>query len=130
MSTAAFLGRGWGFPIRPNPRTGALDVVDGVEKVAQSIWLILSTSPGERVMRPAFGCGLDRYLMMPNATATRALIQREVQLAINTWEPRVSLTAVRVEEGNDPSLVLIEVEYVHVRDGRPGNLVFPFYLNP
>src|SRR5207244_2715209 len=116
-------------PLRPDPRTGKLDTLAGPEKVRQSIYVILSTTPGERVMRPAFGCGLDRYLMMPNATATWALIKREVETAVAAWEPRVKLTGVRVEPGDDPSLVLIEVAYVLVRDGRPGNFVYPFYLN-
>jgi phage baseplate assembly protein W len=56
------------------------------------------------------------------------LIQREVEQALRSWEPRIELQEVRVEEGDDPALVLIEIEYVHVRDRRPGNLIYPFYL--
>jgi len=124
-----YLGRGWSIPLRPDPRTGRLEYRDGADKVKQSIYLILDTEPGERVMRPTFGCGLRRFLMMPNSTATRALIRRDVEGAIAAWEPRVQLTGVRVEPADDePALVLIEVNYVHVRDGRPGNFVFPFYL--
>jgi len=130
MNANKYLGRGWSIPLRPDPRTGGLEYLDGPEKVRQAIYLILDTDPGERVMRPTFGCGLRRYLMMPNSTATRALILREVETAVAAWEPRVRLTGVRVEPGDDPSLVLIEVSYVTVREGRPGNLVYPFYLQP
>lgn len=123
---AAQLGRGWRFPVLP--RGGDLEYEEGHEKVRQSIWLVLDTEPGERIMRPSFGCGLRRYLMKPNSPATRTLMQRDVQLALATWEPRIDVASVRVDPGEDPSLVLIHVAYVHVRDGRPGNLVYPFYL--
>jgi phage baseplate assembly protein W len=129
MNPPKFLGRGWGIPLMPDPRGGGLDYVEGAEKVRQSITLILDTEPGERVMRPTFGCGLRRYLMKPNTSATRALIQRDVELALTSWEPRVQVRAVQVSPGDDPALVLIEIFYVHVRDGREGNLVYPFYLS-
>jgi len=123
-----FLGCGWNFPVLPEPREHALLLVDGPEKVRQSIWLILETEPGERLMRPAFGCGLRRYLMKPNTSATRALMQRDIERALSQWEPRIRVQEIRVEPGDDPSLVLIEIHYTHARDGSPGNFVYPFYL--
>lgn len=130
MRALAHLGRGLAFPLRPDERTSELPVADGPEKVRQSILLVLDTEPGERVMRPSFGCGLRRYLAKPNSTATRALLQRDVELALATWEPRIVLRAVKVEPGDDPSLVTIEIDYLHARDGSPGSLVYPFYLEP
>lgn len=127
MSTREYLGRGWSFPVAPERGVG-LALAEGPTKVAQSIRIILDTEPGERVMRPSFGCGLRRFLMSPNTVATRTLMQREVESALSTWEPRIQLEAVRVEEGEEPSLVLVHIAYTHVRDGRPGNLVYPFYL--
>jgi phage baseplate assembly protein W len=125
---AELLGRGWDFPVKPDSR-GSLRMAAGPDKVAKSIWIILDTEPGgERVMRPDFGCGLRRYLMAPNSPAVRALIQRDVERAITVWEPRVQLVGVQVDPGDDPALVLIRVSYIHVRDRRPGNLVYPFYL--
>ena len=124
----ARLGKGWAFPVLPNPETRALDWVDGMEGVRQSILIILDTEPGERLMRPAFGCGLRRYLMKPNTSATRTLIARDVELALGAFEPRIRLESVRVDPGEDPSLVLIEIAYTHRRDGRKDNLVYPFYL--
>jgi phage baseplate assembly protein W len=128
MTTLSFLGRGWEFPVRPDEREGKLEYLGGPEKVRQSIFIILDTEPGERIMRPSFGCGLRRYLMKTNTTATRALIEREVAHALKAWEPRVDLRSVEVTPGDDPALVLIEISYVHKRDGRQGNLVYPFYL--
>jgi uncharacterized protein len=127
MSTLQFLGTGWNYPVAP-VAPGKLDYAAGPDKVAQSIWIILDTDPGERVMRPSFGCGLRRYLMAPNTTATRALIQHDVELALATCEPRIRVTGLSVDPGDDPSLVLIRISYVHLRNNQPGNLVFPFYL--
>lgn len=126
MSALDQLGRGWRFPV--TPEEGDLLYEGGAEKIRQSIWIILDTERGERAMRPTFGCGLRRYLMKPNTTATRALIQYDVERALATWEPRIAVSAVQVDPGDDPALVLIQVSYSHVRDGSPGNLVFPFYL--
>ena len=100
----------------------------GSDKVRLSIWIILATEPGERVMRPDFGCGLRQFLMKPNTSATRALIKGDVERALSSWEPRIRLEQVNVAPGEDPSLVLIHIHYVHTRDGSPGNLVYPFYL--
>jgi phage baseplate assembly protein W len=124
-----YLGSGWAVPLRPDPRSGGLDYAAGPAKVQQSIFIILDTEPGERVMRPTFGCGLRRYLMAPNTTATRALIQRDVDAALTTWEPRIRVNSVQVSPGDDPSEVLIEIFYTLVRDGSPGNLVYPFNLS-
>lgn len=127
MSSRRLLGTGWAFPVAPGG-AGSLQYADGPEKVAQSIELILDTEPGERVMRPSFGCGLRRYLMAPNTGATRGLIRLDVERALTQFEPRIRLREIRVDPGEDPALVLIRIAYVHVRDQRPGNLVFPFFL--
>jgi Bacteriophage baseplate protein W len=128
-ATLRYLGSGWSFPVAPDPATGGLDVAAGAEKVRESIWIVLDTEPGERIMRPAFGCGLRRFLMEPNTVATRSLIKHSVQTALTLWEPRIMLTSVDVlPDGEDPSLVLIAIAYVHVRDGSAANLVYPFSL--
>ena len=127
MNALAFLGRGWNYPVAPVAQ-GRLEYAAGPDKVEQSIWIILDTDPGERVMRPTFGCGLRRHLMSPNTTATRALIQHDVQLALANFEPRITVADLQVTPGDDPALVLIRIAYVNVRDNRPGNIVYPFYL--
>lgn len=126
-STLARLGRGIGLPLHPDER-GRLSVTEGPEKVRQAILTILDTEPGERVMLPTFGCGLRRFLMAPNNVGTRARIQREVELALLHWEPRIAVAQVEVLGADDPALVLIEIRYAHVRDGRRDSLVYPFYL--
>jgi phage baseplate assembly protein W len=76
------LGRGLGFPVSPDVVRGALTFRSGAEKVRESIELILRTEPGERVMRPRFGCGLRQFLMEPNSVATRARLERTVAAAL------------------------------------------------
>ncbi len=127
MRAVEYLGRGWGFPVSPTGQ-GTLPVVEGADTVDRSIRIILATEPGERLMRPTFGCGLHAFVMKPNSVSVRAQIRSRVETALKTWEQRILLTEISVDPGDDPSLVLIRISYVHVRDRRPGNLVFPFYL--
>jgi phage baseplate assembly protein W len=128
MNLLKRLGKGWGLPLVPDIRDRQLPYVQGPEKVRQSIWIILETDPGERLMRPNFGCGLRRYLMKPNTSANRALMKRDVERALKASEPRIQLESVTVEAGDEASLVLIHIHYTHARDGSPGNLVYPYYL--
>jgi phage baseplate assembly protein W len=128
MKTLELLGRGAPFPLMPD-RDGRIEYLAGAEKVQQALRILLDTDPGERVMRPAFGCGLRRYLMQPNSAATRALIRQDVQRAIAQWERRIDVQSIDVLPAeNEPTRVDISIQYVHVRDRRPGNLVYPFYL--
>jgi phage baseplate assembly protein W len=88
-------GQSVGFP----PRVGTDGRVQwsaGELNVRESICIILRTRPGERVMRPDFGCGLDHYLFEPNDISTLRLIQEEVKRAVVRWEPRVTLNDVVV----------------------------------
>src|SRR5690349_21401768 len=103
-----WLGNGFRFPVRPFAYVGGLDLV------RQSIGIILDTDPGERIMMPAFGCGLRRYLMAPNSAVTRAAIQEDVTEALARWEPRIQLTGVSVRPGDDPALVWIDIAYVQL----------------
>lgn len=125
---APWLGTGVRFPFRPDPATRRIGHVTGREAVRQSIETILDTEPGERIMRPEFGCGLRQYLMEPNSPTTRARIRDDVAAAITRWESRVELESVTVTDGGDPSLAWIDIRYVHTLDQVPENLVYPFYL--
>ncbi|MCJ0874251.1 GPW/gp25 family protein [Streptomyces sp. AP-93] len=129
MSTAtdAWLGTGVRFPLRPQGG-GGLAWAGGEALIRQSIETILDTEPGERVMRPTFGCGLRRYLMEPNSAATRAAISAEIAEALTRWEPRIRVTEVAVTPGEEPTLVWIDIAFVRLADLRPDNLVYPFYL--
>ena len=125
----ARLGQGLGQPLAP-ANDGRLPFVTGPEKVRQAIFTILDTDPGERVMRPDFGCGLRRHLMAPNNPTTRAAIAREIAGALARWEPRIAVQDIQVSPTEDRAMVLIEIRYAQVLDARQDVLVYPFYLEP
>lgn len=122
-----FLGTGWRFPIRPDA-TGSLTWSYGEQKVAESLWLVLSTALRERVMRPRFGCGVHDLLFAGDTNATRAAAAHSVREALTTWEPRIDVLDVRVEEGGDAGTELVVfVDYRIRSNNAVHNLVYPLY---
>lgn len=124
-----FTGRGWSFPVRPGPG-GRLSFSAGEEKIRQSIWLIMSTAPDERQMRPGFGCGIHDLVFEPNTSALRGLVQTRVREALVRWEPRIDVTDVRVEsEPEARNYMLIRIDYRVRSNNAFYNLVYPFFIN-
>lgn len=126
---AAFLGTGWRFPIRVNGRA-QLDYVAGDALIEQSILLILSTSPGSRVMRPEFGCGIHDFVFASNTANTRALIASAVERSLTRWEPRIDVLRVdAVSSADAENVLLIHVDYRIRANNAFHNLVYPFFIN-
>lgn len=122
------IGQGWAFPVQPGA-DGRLRLVGGERKVQESIWLILATAAGERVMRPDFGAGLPRAVFSPNDPRERTLIESRVREALTRYEPRIDLVDVRVDaDPDDEALVLIRVDYLIRANNAVFNLVYPLYL--
>ncbi len=121
---ASFLGIGWSFPVEF--AGGRARLAEHEESVHQSIWIILGTAPGERVMRPDFGCGIHNVVFTLSNATTAGLIGFEVRQALLRWEPRIEVLDVRViPEGER---LLVDVDY-HVRATNSRfNLVYPFHL--
>lgn len=114
MDSGQLYGKGIGFPPRVGPNGGMVWSL-GEPNVRESICIILQTRPGERLMRPEFGCGLDRFLFEPNTTATLRLIQEEVKRALIRWEPRIVLNDVRTAtHPTEPRAVDITILYTLV----------------
>ena len=117
MTQLDLYGTGLSFPPRIGPG-GALVWSSGELNVRECICTILRTAPGERVERPTFGCGLDRYLFEPNSVATLRLIQEEVTRSIAQWEPRVALSDVTAAVNPaDPRDVDVTITYTLVATG-------------
>jgi phage baseplate assembly protein W len=121
-----FLGVGWAFPIRVNPK-GGLSFVKGAEDIRQSIWLILSTAVGERVMLSRFGCGIHDYVFTPNSPTMHGNIAHQVRRALTQFEPRVDVQEVTVQAGEE-NVMLIRIDYRIRSTNAFHNLVFPFYI--
>ncbi|MEV4889385.1 GPW/gp25 family protein [Nonomuraea sp. NPDC055795] len=125
-----FIGSGWAFPIAVD-RTGSIALVAAEREIAESIYLILATSPGERPMRPEFGCAIHDLVFAPANAGTAGLISYEVRRAVERWEFRVDLHDVQVGFGRaDEGILLIDIRYTIRGDNDPRNLVFPFYVIP
>src|SRR5215472_11481168 len=115
-------GQSMSFPPRIGT-DGRMQWSSGELNVRESICIILRTQPGERIMRPDFGCGLDRYLFEPNNIATLRLIQEEIKLSIQRWEPRVTLNDVVVAVNpTDARAVDITIYYTLVATQTPQRL--------
>ncbi len=120
------IGRGWPFPVwRGTSRS--LTFLGGEEKIRQSIQLILSTAPGERQMRPDFGCGIHDLVLAHNTVAVRGLVQQKVREALVRWEPRIDVLDIRVESPPGRRNYLeIRVDYRIRATNAPSNLVYQF----
>ncbi len=125
-----FVGSGWGFPLRTDP-TGRVALVTGTREIEESIRLILATAPGERPMRPQFGCAVHDYVFAPADAATAGDIAFAVRVSLERWEPRIELEDVVVRfDAVDSGLLYVEVMYSVLGTNDPRNLVFPFYVIP
>jgi phage baseplate assembly protein W len=125
-----FIGAGWAFPLRTD-RTGSIALARNQREIEESIHLILATSPGERPMRPEFGCSVHDHVFAPANAATAGDIAYAVRVALDRWEPRITLENVAVNfDGVDSGLLLIDVQYTIRGTNDPRNLVFPFYVIP
>lgn len=124
-----FIGNGWGFPAAIT-RSGSVRLVGGVDELDGSIRMILSTVPGERVMRPEFGCAMWNLLFAPLTAGTLGLIEQAVREALERWEPRIELDRVESFADQSDGSVLIEVDYRVRATNDARNLVFPFYTIP
>lgn len=125
-----FIGRGWAFPLRTDS-TGGIALVTREREIEEAIRLILGTSPGERPMRPEFGCRIHEYVFASADGATASAMAAEVKSALMRWEPRIDVEDVAVSfDAKDAAVLYIDIRYTirHTNDRR--NLVFPFYVIP
>lgn len=123
-----FEGRGWQFPIRVDD-AGAIAEAREEDKVRRSIEIILRTAPGERVMRPDFGCGIHDLVFDTVSGAMIGRVASVVAGALATWEPRIDVLSVHPQQDTeDPTRLLIEINYRLRSSNSRFNLVFPFYV--
>jgi phage baseplate assembly protein W len=126
----SFLGTGWNFPPSFDITTGSVIMVSNEEDIGQSLQILLSTRPGERVMLPQYGCNLDVFLFEPITTTLTAYVKELIQTAVLYYEPRINLDFINVniDQVND-GVILISLDYTILATNSRFNLVYPFYLN-
>jgi phage baseplate assembly protein W len=125
--TGDFIGTGWSFPPTFGKGGYAPRMVDGSDDIRESLRILLSTSLGERLLHPTYGCDLRRYLFESLNTALTTLIRDLVETAILYHEPRIKPEKVELEQRSEEGLLLIHVRYVIRSTNARNNFVFPFY---
>ena len=122
------LGAGVAFPLQVDKR-GRLAIASGATDIEQALRIILCTAPGERPMRPDFGCEVHDHVFDVIDVAAMGQIEQAVRAAVERWEPRVEVLAVDFElDRQEEGILDVELTY-EIRDV-PGvrNLVHPFYV--
>ena len=122
-----FLGRGWSFPPTFDPTTRQVKLLDGEADIQSSLYVLLSTLPGERVMQPTFGCDLTPLLFQPLDTTLRTYLQDKIRTAILYHEPRIDVVRVELTPNVLEGLLLIELDYTVRATNSRHNVVFPYY---
>ncbi len=129
-SDQSFLGTGWSFPPSFDNISGTVQLVSEEIDISQSLEVLLSTRPGERVMQPAFGCNLDVMLFEPMTTTLIAYVKDLIQTAVLYFEPRIDMDTININTVNArDGLILIELQYTVLSTNSRYNLVYPYYLD-
>jgi uncharacterized protein len=123
-----FFGKGWKYPVEV-ARSGGIATAENEESIRQSILIVLGTAPGERVMRPHFGCEIHELVFAPNNVNTAGLAAHFCMESLNKWEPRIDDVEAHAEpSADDPNRLDIFIKYKVRSTNNSRNLVYPFYL--
>jgi phage baseplate assembly protein W len=123
------LGRGLAFPFRAGPH-GGLAMAEGAADVEQAIRIILSTVPGERPIRPEFGCDIHNFVFDDLDAATYGAIDSAIRRALGRWEPRIAVDRIEFASSDRDGMLLIEIGYELRSTNSKRNLIYPFYIVP
>ena len=124
----SFLGTGWSFPTRFQKHTRKVSMVSEEDDIRESLIILLSTRPGERVMNPLYGCNLDDLIFAPLNLTLKTYVVDLIDTAILYFEPRIDLDKIEINENNDlEGELLIELNYTVRSTNTRRNLVYPFY---
>jgi len=124
------LGSGLAFPLSVDHR-GALAMARGEDDVEQALTIILGTAPGERPMRPEFGCEVHDFVFDSIDAAMVGRVEGAVRAALDRWEPRIEVVAVDFDlERAGQGVLVVTITYRIRATNRERNLVYPFYVIP
>jgi phage baseplate assembly protein W len=127
-SKKEYLGQGLAFPLQISQQ-GGIALASGLNDIEQAIRIILSTVPGERVMRPAFGCRIHELIFAPNNATTHGLVAYYIEKALEQWEPRIEVQDVTVlMDPAQDGVLLVTIDYRPKDAHDERSIVYPFYL--
>jgi phage baseplate assembly protein W len=125
-----FLGRGWSFPPNFNVQSQTVDMTEKNDDIERSLHILLTTSVGERVMEPKYGCNMEDLLFESLDTSTKTIIKDKILTAILFFEPRIKVNSIDINTQDElEGKLLIEIDYVVKATNSRLNFVFPFYKN-
>lgn len=126
----SFLGSGWSFPPRFMESTDGLELSHNEQDIAESIFILLSTTPGERVMNPKYGCDLQSMVFSTMSNSNKTRIEDMINMAILYFEPRIRVVAIKIESPDQLNGKLeINITYDIKGTNSRKNMVYPFYLS-
>ena len=124
------IGSGLAFPLQVD-RRGGIALARDEQDIEQAIQLILGTAPGERPMRPEFGCGVHDFVFDSIDANTIGNMEQAIREALERWEPRIDVTDVKFDASDALNgLLTINIEYKVRATNTDRNLVYPFYVIP
>jgi uncharacterized protein len=125
----SFLGIGWGFPVQFQRNIGTVRMVSEVDDIIESLTILLSTRPGERVLRPDYGCNLEDLLFEPMNESLLTYVKDLVTKAILFYEPRIEAKKINISAADSlEGRLLVEVEFVVRSSNTRFNFVYDYYL--
>ena len=130
VTSHSFLGTGWSFPPTFNRNSAQVEMVSDENDVLQSLQIILSTRPGERLMQPTFGCELSQFLFEEIRQGVITSIRSVISDALIYHEPRIKVDRIDVSQSQEEvGLLMISIDYTIRQTNSRYNLVYPFYIN-
>jgi uncharacterized protein len=125
----AFLGTGWAFPPTFDKGAGGVQLVSAETDILESLRILLSTSLGERVMQPTYGCNLEGYIFEPLSPSMNSSIKEQIRTSILYHEPRILLNSLDLSLDQQlEGCVNLTVDYTVISTNSRFNIVYPFYF--
>lgn len=125
----SFLGTGWKFPPNFDNKKGGVSMVSDEQNIRESLQILLSTRPGERIMMPEYGCNLNYLAFNTLDFTTINYVKKIIRDAISRFETRIKVLEITINRREDKEEVIdIEISFIIHTINVRSNIVYPFYL--
>ena len=99
-------------PLARDPSDGFGMIKNFKVMVKQNFKMLLLTSPGERVMEPAFGVGIKQYLFENFNESTFAKIERNILKQTRIYIPAIQIQEISFDSSDpDSNQLSIRIRY-------------------
>lgn len=123
-----FIGKGWSFPPSFNRTLKSMDHREGNADIVDSLHILLTTIPGERIYDAAYGCDLTPLLFEPFTTSLKTKLTERIRTAITLYEARIEFESAVFNLSLEEGIMYISIYYTIKKTNSRFNMVFPFYL--